>query len=159
MPFNREMLSEQMKDKCPMYLMEIVKCSNTGAIDKIHAEAEPFLARALTNLTKQMLLADDVQADAPRRQQGGGSGQCELDHRRALPRVTWRGGIGFTVISPTMIKEGMAHTCQLTYANAAPDKASVLPACRTRAWPRGFNTFTLQPRLRLCPRRAQISPA
>ena len=24
--------------------------------------------------------------------------------------VTWRGGIGFTVISPAMIKEGMANT-------------------------------------------------
>ena len=45
------MLSDQMKDKCPMYLMEMTNCSNMGATDKIHEEAEPYLARALSNYT------------------------------------------------------------------------------------------------------------
>ena len=103
MPFNREMLPAQMQEKCPMYLMEIVKCTNTGADGKAHAEAEPFLARALTTTTKRLLLADDVS-------EGQAEGQANADSISDDHfRVTWRGGIGFTVISPAMIKEGMAN--------------------------------------------------
>jgi len=104
MPFNREMLSDQMKDKCPMYLMEMINCSNMGANDKIHAEAEPYLARALSNYTKQMLLAEDVSED---KVEGQANADSITDEHF---RVTFRGGIGFTVISPTMIKEGMMNT-------------------------------------------------
>ena len=103
MPFNREMLPEQMKDKCPMYLMEIVKCTNRGVDGKIHEEAEPFLARALTTLTKRVLLADDTS-------EGQAEGRADADSISDDHfRVTWRGGIGFTVISPAMIQEGMAN--------------------------------------------------
>ena len=104
MTFNREMLKEQMKDKCPMYTMEMIHCSNMGATDKIHEEAEPYLAHALSKYTKEMLLAEDVSEDKV-------EGQANADSiTDAHFRVTFRGGIGFTVVSPVMVKQGMMNT-------------------------------------------------
>ena len=104
MPFNRDLLMQEMAGPCPMYLMKIVHCTNVDAPAEIHCEAEPFLARTLTKEIRQMLLYEDTTAD----QTEGKANAAAItdDHSR----VTYRGGIGFTVISPPMIKTGMANS-------------------------------------------------
>ena len=41
----------------PLYLLKILECFNLAAKDKVHAEAEPFIARKMKNEVRKLFIA------------------------------------------------------------------------------------------------------
>ena len=101
MVFNRNALAQQMLEHRPMFLMKITRCTKSGAPQKKHEDAAPFLARALALATKNALRNNNQDA-----MEGQADAEAIKDeHYKVINRGD---SMGFAVISPAMIAEGMA---------------------------------------------------
>ena len=94
MPFNRDLLMQEMAGPCPMYLMKIVDCTNVDAPAEIPAEAEPLLARPLTKARRQMPLPE---ATTHAQAEGQATTAASPDHHSS---VTTPGGHSPTAPPP-----------------------------------------------------------
>ena len=101
MVFNRNALAQQMLEHRPMYLMKITRCTKSGATQRMHEDAAAYLARALALATKNALRNNN-----PDNMEGQADAEAIKDeHFMCIYRGTT---MGFAVISPAMIAEGMA---------------------------------------------------
>ena len=67
--FDRVTLENERTRTSKMFLMKIIKCTNQGAKDHVHNQANPFVARSLVKLLRQAIKthagdAANLNADA-----------------------------------------------------------------------------------------------
>ena len=99
--FNRASLESQRASSKEMYLMKVIDCSDPSAMQETHSKANPYIARALRKeLTRFITNVPGTDETA-----------ANLDAQSLADtdfETVYRGTeLGFAIISPTVILEGM----------------------------------------------------